>query len=310
MNKKNAKRIEKWTMLLIVAGIILGINLLVAVLSPDWTNTVQENAVSRLNSYFNNKVVLGESDSHAITAGQGGVNIQRARDNAERARRDVEGGGSLASGSPEGAETQSPDAASNADETPPTPAPADPPAKKKGKGAKAIDPEVLKNALKYFQDSLSDRDVIWEGQTEPDRPYVSKSFRDNPFDKVEETRLPDLLNLKNIPDTPFYPPPDSGGPSITADELEEYLKTVRLQGVVVIDERFYAVIKSGPKNFTRAVGDEFKDRFVLTVADISFDSVLLTDEFGNKGLIGFDYARGFEAQSIDDVLYLSHYGKR
>ncbi|MCD6217996.1 hypothetical protein J7L05_09080 [bacterium] len=310
MNKKNTKRTDKWAMLLIVAGIILGINLFVAVLSPDWTNTVQENAVGRLDAYFNSKVVLSESDTHAVTAGQGGVNVQRARDNAKRARRDIEGGGSLNSGTTESAETQSPAAGSIAGEKPPPPPPADSPAKKGAKGKQEIDPVVLKKALKYFQDSLSDRDVIWEGQTEPDRPYVSKSFRDNPFDKVEEINIGSVLEgLNQIPSEPFYPPPGESK-RITPDELEEYLKTVSLQGIIVIDDRFYAVMRSGPRHFTRAVGDEFKDKFVINVVDISFENVLLSDEFGNKGLIGFDYARGFEAQSIDNVLYLSHYGKK
>lgn len=308
MNKKNEKRTETWAILLIVAGIILGINLFVAVLSPDWTNTVQENAISKLNSYFNNIVVLNEGDTHAVTAGQGGVNVQKTRESAEKAKRDVEGGGSLGSGNTGSEETES--SSSVTGEKPPPPPPADPPAKKKGKGAPEIDAETLQNALDYFQDSLTDRDVIWEGQTEPDRPYVSKSFRDNPFDKVEETDISTALKLNPLPPHPFYPPPNTGGPPITGQELEDYLKTVSLQGVVVIDDRFYAVIKAGPKHYTRAVGDEFKDKFVLTVADISFDSVLLSDEYGNKGLIGFNYARGFEAQSIDDVLYLSHFRRK
>ncbi len=307
MKKKNAKRTDKWTMLLIVAGIILGINLLVAVLSPDWTNTVQENAVSRLNSYFNSKVVLSESDTHVITAGQGGVNVQRARDNAERARSDVEGGGSLSSGTTESAETQSP--AASGEKPPPAP-PADPADKKSDKDKAVIDPEVLKNALIYFQDALSDRDVIWEGQSEPDRPFISKSFRDNPFDKVEDIDPINVLMLKSIPEPPFYPPPDSGGPSITADELKAYLGTVSLQGVVVVEDRFYAVIKVGSKQYTMGVGDEFKDKFVLTVTDISFENVVLADEYGNRGLIGFNYASKFEAQSIDDVLYLSYYSAK
>jgi hypothetical protein len=306
MNKKNAKRTDKWTMLLIVAGIILGINLFVAVLSPDWTNTVQENAAGRLDAYFNSKVVLSESDTHAVTAGQGGVNIQKTRESAEKARRDVEGGGSLSSGTTESAEAQSPAAASTTGEKPPPPPPADPPAKKSGKGKGAIDPVVLKNALKYFQDSLSDRDVIWEGQTEPDRPYVSKSFRDNPFDKVEEINISTALKLNPLPPEPFYPPPGESE-TIPEKDFEEYLKTVSLKGVIVIDDQFYAVMRAGPRHFTRSVGDEFKDKFVVNVIDISFENVLLSDEFGHKGLIGFDYARGFEAQSIDDVLYLSHF---
>ena len=311
MNRRNTKRKDRITIFIMVFGLILGINLVVAALCPDWTHHMGKNTVSFLDSCFDNSVVLKEGDRNSVSAAQGGVNVLKARDNAEKAKSNVEGGGSLGSGNTgdEGA-TESPAPETVSTMALPDPPPADPAQKKDGKSAETLDPEMLKKALVYFQNSLMDRDVIWEGQTEPVRPYVSKSFRDNPFDKVEETNIQDTLKLNVLPPPGWYPPPDERGPEITAKEFEAYLKTISLNGIVVIEDRFYAVIKAGTKTFTKGVGDDFKDRMVVTIVDISFDSVLLSDEFGNKGLVGFNYARGFEAQSIDDVLYLSHFSNR
>ncbi len=310
MNRRKTKRTDRTTIFIMVFGLILGINLMVAAFCPDWTNRVRGDVVSLLDSCFNSNVVLTESDDHAVIAAQGGVNIQRARDNAERARRDVEGGGSLSSGDTGDDGTESPAPESISTMALPDLPPADPSAKKGGKGKGPIDPESLKKALMIFQSSLTDRDVIWEGQTEPVRPYISKSFRDNPFDKVEERDIQEALKLNVLPPPGWYPPPDAGGPRITEKEFEEYLKTVSLKGIVVIEEKFFAVIKSGTRTFTRSVGDDYKDRIVVNVEDITIDAVLLSDEFGNKGLVGFGYSRGFEAQAIDDVLYLSYFGRR
>lgn len=303
MNRR--KRTDGITIFIGVFGLILGINLIVAAMCPDWTNRVGQDAASWLDSCFNGNVVFIESEDHAVIAAQGGVNIQKAKDNAKKAKSNVEGGGSVKTGSAGNAPAGSSDSSEMA--LPDVPADsADGKTKKKAKAA--IDPEMLRKALIYFQNSLTDRDVIWEGQTEPVRPFVSKSFRDNPFDKVHQQDISGGLKLNPLPTPGWYPPPGQGPRIGTAEELETYLKTVTLKGIVQIKNKYFAVIKSGTRTFTRGIGEDYNDKIVITIADISSDQVLLADEFGNKGLVGFGYSRGFEAQLIDDVLYLSHFG--
>ncbi|MBU1024291.1 hypothetical protein KKB99_08430 [bacterium] len=294
MKKKMMRSSNRITQILILSGSLLFLNLLLACFSADWVNSVNGFMVTSANDNNSpDRIILADIASESIVANQGGVNIQKTKENAKKAREMAEGD----LDAPEPPDEEKP--AKPADEASP---PAD---TGKAKGA-AIDPETLKKALEYFQSELTDRNVIIIATEDGETPYISKSFRDNPFDEVQEMKWGlDELNLSKLPSPPLYPPPGEM-PAISIEEFQKYVKTLELKGVVLLEGKYFAFIKAGSKDFTKTTGDDFTDRFLVNVDEVSFDGVLISSEYGDKGLLDFGYKKGFQVQPIDNVLFITN----
>ena len=292
MRKKMKRTSNRITQILIISGLLLLANLMAGYFSVDWVNSIGDIVVaSGIKGHSSNRITLADYSSESIVANQGGVNIQKTKENAENVKNTAEG----KSDSPDStAKTESPELTK---------------AQKKKAKLAAIDPETLKRALEYFQSELTDRNVIIIAMDDDETPYISKSFRDNPFDEVAGHKgLPDILKgLSKIPSPPLYPPPGEL-PEISTEQFQKYVDTLELKGVVFMEGQYYAFIKAGSKEFTKAEGEDFRDRFLVNVDEVTFDGVLISDEYGDQGLLDFGYKKGYQVQPIDDVLYISNYG--
>ena len=285
---KYSEKISKLVITLVIsAGVLFTVNLIAALVSPDYVNFFTRGPAEKFNKLAQSSITLEDENNSFRGASQGGVNLKKIEDQLGESH----GGGS-----------QQP-AASPPKSTPEPAAPA-PKAAGKGKKAPAISPEVLQRAFDKFQAALAERDVIYEAQTDTDRVYVSKSFRDNPYDEVYEFDINPELNVKNEPPHPLYPPK-----LIIEDRyIEDYIATLKLKGVVSINDRMYAFISAGSKEFIKAAGESFTDRVLVNVDDVAPGIVLLSDEFGNQGLIEAEFRKGFQVSPVDDVVYITNMG--
>jgi hypothetical protein len=299
MKNKNSILTVK-SLLIIIPSLLLAINVIIALANPQYATSVS----SKLG-----KIAKTLSGSHSVfvndhnpTLAQGGINLQKV---GEDTKKKVEG---ATGGADQAAASAAPGAAA-------------------GKGGKAgakgkkkkkpIPPEIMKKALDYFQTSLLDRDIILIGQTDKvvlgdktiEKPYVSSSFRDNPFDQVEEVNLRTGLTLNKLPPEPFYPPPGHATVSVSAEDFKKIIETVDLNGIVVIGNNSYALINAGSKNFYRKPGEDFKDKITISIDEVNLDAVLVSDEYGNKGLLELGFRKGFQVQPIEGSLFITNVGQ-
>ena len=112
---------------------------------------------------------------------------------------------------------------------------------------------------------------------------------------------------EGIPPPPYYPP--LGVPVVNVKkDFEKYVKTLSLKGVMIVDDRFVAFINAGNKIHLKGPGDDYQDKFKVNVVDVTTDFVLISDDFGNKELLEFDFRSGYIVQPIDDVTYITNLG--
>jgi hypothetical protein len=298
--EKRKKSFISFNLVLVVFGLLMMINIAMAYISPGYASSISNSVDSVISTLTHGRTILIDGPNAALTqGGVKGINIKKV---GEDTKKKVEG----ATG--EGEKEAAPKATKAT--------PAKPEAKKKKKTPPKIDPKTLELAFSYFNMSLLNRDVIQIGQSDKlvlgensiERPYVSKSFRDNPFDEVQEIDINPQLSLKKLPEPPFYPPPGSSTISITGEEFKSYVETLKLNGVIAVNDKFYAIIRSGGKTHIRDAGSNYKEKFTVNVDDVTLDTVIVSDEFGNKGILDFDYRRGYQVQPMKDAIYITNMG--
>lgn len=278
---------------------VLVINLLLAVIFPDWKGFISNDTLAGFNAVFSKTQSLDKPESKLLSLAQGGVNILKPREVVEDIINEAEENAPIGTTAPK-PESPAPatdDSTSAADST-------------EGNAPKIemTDQQKIEYALKTFQEALVDRDVIKEGQEDFLHPYISKSFRDNPFDEVQEVDPIYAIPTEGLPPDPFYPPPGTSGGEDPQKTLKDYVKTIDLQGVIQIEDKYFAFIDTGAQTRKQSKGDSYKDKININVDDISLDAVLLSDEFGNKAYIDFGFRKGFEVQPVDDVIYITNLG--
>jgi hypothetical protein len=281
----------------LICGVLV-VNLFLAAIFPDWKGFISKDTLAGLNAAFSKTQLLDKPELAQLSLSQGGVNLQKSRDVVKNIVNEAEENAPIGTTAPK-SEPQIPSADSST---------ASSSGEESAPKVELTEAQKIELALKKFQDALTDRDVIQEGQEDLERPYISKSFRDNPFDEVQETI--GSIPTGSLPPDPFYPPPGGSGEELSQESLKEYAKTVDLQGVVFVDDKYFAFINSGGQTRMQSKGDTYKDRIKVNVDDISLDAVLLSDEFDNKAFIDFGFRKGFEVQPVDDVIYITNLGMK
>jgi len=299
-NKTNKTKIISLNLIVAGFGFLLALNIAIAHINPGYASALSGKIDSLISAINKDNVTLISGISPVLTqGGVKGINLKKVE---ESTKKKVEGA------------TQEGEEAAPA--KPQKPAAAPTKEAKKKKAPVKIDPQVLQKAFEYFNLSLLDRDVILIGQQDKvvlgnktiDKPYISKSFRDNPFDEVQEVDIKTGLTLKQAPEPPFYPPPGGSTITVTGEQFKDYVENLKLNGVIVVKDKFYALIRSGNKSFYKTKGDSYKEKFTVNVDDITLDAVVISDEFGNKGILDFNYRRGYQVQPIEDAVFITNLG--
>jgi hypothetical protein len=281
MEKQRQKNKNMLSVVLAFAGILLTCNIVVAMLLPSYRDSIAGFFQDKGSILIDDRVIISDRDSSPVSA-QGGVNLKKIEQQME----DKKAGSDAAAAQ----KTQAQAAKS---------------AKKKEKKAPVITEEQKTKALTKFQDAMRARDVIQMGQEDKERPYISKALRDNPFEEVQEIDLPTTLNLESLPPEPFYPPKNQTF-RIPEEQWKAYVKTLNLKGVVAVDDSLFAYLNTGKSQFFKKAGDAYTDKFQVNIDEVTLEAVLLSDEFGNKGLLEFSFREGFQVQPVDDVLYITN----
>ena len=294
--KKNNKNdtVSARSLLIIITGLLITLNVIIALANPHYASTISHKLGNLSTAISGHRsVFLNEHLPALAQGGIPGINVQKT---GEAAKKDIEG--------------------AKAAPTPAATAPA-------GKGAaaaakkrkrKPIDPETMQKVFNFFNMSLLPRDVILAGQEDKivlgdktiDKPYISASFRDNPFDEQEQGNLNPNMLLNKVPPEPFYPPPGHATINVSAEEFKKYVESLNLNGIIVIGDNTYALINLGSRNLYKKPGEDFKEKFVVNVDDVNLDAVLVSDEFGNKGLLEMSYRKGFQVQPIENSLFITN----
>jgi hypothetical protein len=282
----------------LICGVLV-VNLFLAAIFPDWKGFVSNDTLAGLNAAFSKTQSLSKPESTPPSLAQGGVNIQKSRDVVKNIINEAEENAPIGSAAPK-PESPAPVADNSAvEDTSENMVPK----------VELTEAQKIEIALKKFQDALTERDVIKEGQEDLVQPYIEKrSNRDNPFDEVKEADPIYAIPAGGLPPDPFYPPP--GDRVDPGETLKEYVKTINLQGVVMIEDKYFAFIDSGGQTHKQTKGDSYKDKIKVNVDDISLDAVLLSDEFGNQAFIDFGFRKGFEVQPVDEVIYITNIGTK